>query len=54
MGFCLFDFFHNQVEHAGELREQQDAPPFFDQLRQHVHEQVELGALLHLVRAGQA
>src|SRR6516225_10167203 len=34
----------DQVEHAGELREQQDTPAVLDQLRQHLHQMLELGA----------
>ena len=34
----------DQVEHAGELREQQDPPALLDQLRQHLHQVLELGA----------
>ena len=32
------------AEHAGELREDEDAPAFVDQFGQHLHQQVELGA----------
>src|SRR6516165_12239224 len=34
----------DQVEHAGELREQQDAPAVLDELRQHLYQMLELGA----------
>ena len=43
----LVEFGRDQAEHGGELREHQDAPALVDQLGQHVHQQVELGALLH-------
>ena len=43
----------DQVEHAGELREQQDAPPVLDELRQHLHQMFELGAGGYPARRGE-
>ena len=40
LGECRFD----QGEHAGELREQEDPSPVLDQLRQYLHQMLELGA----------
>jgi hypothetical protein len=42
-------FLFDQRQHAGELREQQDAPALLHLLRQHGHQQIELGPLLDLL-----
>ena len=38
------EFLLDQLQHAGELREKQDAAIFVDQFRQHRHQQIELGS----------
>ena len=43
---CAVQLGGDQAEHGGELREHQDAPTLVDEFGQHVHQQVELGALL--------
>ena len=40
----------DQRQHAGELREQQDAPALVDQFGHHLHQPFELGRALHLAR----
>ncbi len=44
------EFMLDQRQHAGELRENENAPAFIDQFRQHRHQQVELGAFPDLAR----
>ncbi len=44
------EFGGDQFQHAGELREQQHLAPLVEQRRQHVHQQLELGRLVHVAR----